>query len=242
MSDTEIVKVQAPHPERVHVFATNSEEMAKATTELAAWFSARLEREKADLKMLEENLASAVKHKWKTSGLQSAVSKAKATVAYYEKCKAAVDEGYAIVPDMGAQWFALRTTREKPPRDEHTNLIYEPTESEISVSPELIGEGQYVSDVAKGRHSSYKNEKLENRYTSWNTEFKDVEFPVMFVSPEIVEATAQAMQLKIFDAFGIVGGKRKDPMIIGVVRGPKSGYTQKEMFFLVGWFLDTRNL
>jgi len=227
---------------RVHVFATSGEQMQQASAELSAWFARRLNQEKAELAQLEQNLAEAKKHKWKTSSWTAAISKAKGAVAYFERAKQAVDEGYTIVPDMNADWFAIRTTRENPPRNEKTDLFNEPSMATLDLPPSPAGEGNYVDVLAEGTYAQYKNEKDQTRYTGWSTGFREWTFPVTFVRPEIVKATTRAMELKIFDAFGLVGGRRKDPMIVAVIKAPKSGWVRKEMHFIIGWFLDTRTL
>ena len=240
--ETAIEKSTGQEMARIHVFATSGEEMVRASAELLAWFSRKVDAEKAVLKQIEENLELAKENKWNTAGWKAALSRAKGAVAYYEKAKAAVEAGYTIVPDLNADWFALRTTKSAPNRNETSNHYHEPAENSVSLPPAPLGQGEYVSNVVAGKFREYKNEKGEQRFTSWDTEFKEVVFPVMFVRPELVDATAEAMRLKIFDAIGIVDQGRSDPLIVGVVNGPRQGWTRKRMHFIIGWFLDTRTL
>ena len=245
--DAEIVKPEpvAEEPKqlaRVHVFATSGDEMAKASEELSGWFARRVEQERAELAQLEQNLVEAKKHKWNTKSWQAAIGRARGVLAFYEKGKEAVESGYCIVPDMNANWFAVRTTKESPPRDMHTDLAYAPNQQNTDIVSVAAGEGRYVGEELNGQRREYKNAEGKMRYEAWNNGFNDWQFPVTFVRPEIIDATARAMEMKIFDAFGLVGGKRKDPMIVAKIVSPGQRWSRKEMHFIIGWFLDTRTL
>jgi hypothetical protein len=58
--------------------------------------------------------------------------------------------------------------------------------------------------------------------------------------PEIMNATAAAMRMKIFDQIGVMPHTRKkeDPVIIGqIIR--KVGYTKHTVSFMIAWHLNT---
>jgi hypothetical protein len=64
-----------------------------------------------------------------------------------------------------------------------------------------------------------------------------------------MNATAEAMALKVFDQIGIanpvrnVGVQRKgDPLIIGQVLSKRVGWTQKCVSFIIAWYLNLDEL
>lgn len=64
-----------------------------------------------------------------------------------------------------------------------------------------------------------------------------------------MNATAEAMALKVFDQIGIcqptrnAGITRKgDPLIIGQILGKREGWSQKCVSFIIAWHLNLKDL
>ena len=235
------------------VMAKNAADMKVAQENLSAWVGAKVEEAKLELDEMNDNLAIARRSKWKTSGLQTAASRALKTFSFYEKIKAAVDAGYVIVPDFPIDIFAVRTEREYPVRN-YVARDWDINRTQNSESPP-IGAGDYISDqpeVKRSPSSVYEGGKLVTKTGFWSDGYKDVDFPVKTVRPIILEETSKALQLKIFDEVGIIGaGKRRqvvrgqiagaDPMVIGRVIF-KHGYKTKRVSFLIAWWLNPSDL
>jgi hypothetical protein len=105
-----------------------------------------------------------------------------------------------------------------------------------------VGEGRYVADNILGDGTEYTEKKDGKdiiKWSAWATDFMDVAFPLQAAKPELMNATAQAMALKIFDEIGVAPNRRgKDPLILGVINGPQF----RKQYFLIAWYLDTRAL
>jgi hypothetical protein len=80
------------------------------------------------------------------------------------------------------------------------------------------------------------------------TEFNEAEFPVMAAHPVVMEATARARDMNVFDQIGICPPTRRrgkgDPLIIGQIieTMPKWGEPPKVISFLIAWYLDLRTI
>ena len=223
-------------PKRIHLFATDAEGMKTAGSELAEWLGKKVEQERDDLQKLEDNLAIAKRNRWRSYTLSAAVNKARKSVAYYVKLRAAVEAGYCPIPDVGwTDWFAIRTEREP---DERYREERRPDPKVYDSEAPKIGQGKYVSPEAEFSTGTPVNDEKGNKLIpAWNTGWKDVLFPLTMVRPEVMDQTSKAMALKVFDRIGIVGGRRKDPLIIGEIRGPK-----RRTRLVIAWFLDTNTL
>jgi hypothetical protein len=71
-----------------------------------------------------------------------------------------------------------------------------------------------------------------------------MEFPLAIAHPLVMDATAAAMALKIFDRIGVVNNRnqsRGDPIVLGQITR-KDGYSTKTASFLIAWYLDPRTL
>ena len=74
----------------------------------------------------------------------------------------------------------------------------------------------------------------------WAKEFKDIDFPFKLAKPQIMEATAAAMALKVFDQIGCLPQFRApDPIICGQILKPKD---RQPVTFFIAWWLDTKTL
>jgi hypothetical protein len=83
---------------------------------------------------------------------------------------------------------------------------------------------------------------VEQTCTGW----EDIEFQLAIAHPLVMDATAAAMAMKIFDRIGVVpqtarNGYRGDPIVLGQITR-KEGYSTKTASFLIAWYLDPRTL
>ena len=59
------------------------------------------------------------------------------------------------------------------------------------------------------------------------------------MKPRVLQATQHAMAMQIFDELGVMPAvKKTDPVVIGRIIGPGN----KEMSFLISWFIDRKDL
>lgn len=248
MSETALA---LPQPSNIHLVARNPNEMALAKTSLELFLSQKIAQCDSEADDLFRAYEEAVKHKWKSSTFRTHGNLAKRRGDFYRKVKAAVEAGYTIVPNFPIDIFAVRVKRQTPRSDTAESTWNQ--SSAISNAKDIIadsipsGEGRYVSNLPAGITGNYNKElkdgKQEKRYFFEVTEFQDVAFPIEAARVEVMSATAEAMALKVFDQVGICPQTRKgDPLLIGKVLGPKVGYTQKEVSFLIAWHLDLRTL
>lgn len=235
----------------LEVSATTPLEMSQAQDNLIAWCGRKIEAMKHEAAELAENLAIAIKNKWKTDTLRRHSALAEKRVTFYEKIKAALEAGYCIVPNFPITLFAIRTDREKPLKKVYVGT-YEHS-GDFTQEPKMlpVGEGDYkdpnpfVSKDAKKITDG--SGKETTRYMKWATKFDDeITFPIQMAKPAIMEATSRAMALKVFDQLGILlpQAAKADPLIVGEILDPRSpGWgTRKRICFIIAWHLNVRDL
>jgi hypothetical protein len=245
------VEKEAP-TEALMVVASNPGEMQVAQRGLVAWASRKMVSVMEECEEVDQNLATAEHNGWKTSSLKSLLSKAVRRHEYYEKVHAALVAGYVVVPNFAEiDIFAMRTRRKKPAsRDvSRGNQFRSPTPDEFTMKLEKpsLGEGEYKDPEPTLRYGDtlMKNRDGDEvkRYLAWPDELQGVDFPFKAVKPRVMDDTAKAMALKIFDQIGVIPRRRAkaDPMVIGqIVYG--SGYTEKAVSFLITWWLQESDL
>lgn len=233
-------KIESPLADMV-VIAKNSQEMAKAQVELFEWFSKKVDKEKDELKVAEQNLSHAVEAKIRASGWKRQVNIAKARVTYYEKAREAIEAGYCIVPDFPIDVFAVRTTKAKPRRSVLRSNWKTRNGSTAEPMSLESGDGRYVSESLKLVDTVEDNDG-KSVFLSRVEGFEEVDFPLKAVKPMILAELSRAMKLKIFDEIGVLPARRvnSDPMIIGkVILGHGGGQVVN---FLITWWVDTSAL
>ena len=102
-----------PMAEEMVVIARTPGEMQVAQQQLVTFAVAKMDSARTELEEVQQNLDIAVQNKWRTKGLKTAVTRARQRFEYYEKLHAAIEAGYAIVPNFDIDVFAIRTTRKK---------------------------------------------------------------------------------------------------------------------------------
>lgn len=227
----------------VLVIAEQPGQMQAAQEALIAWATAKVARVKQELDDAEECLAQATASGLKLHGVRKMVATARKGLVYYEKVKSALEEGYCIVPDFPVEIVAIRTNRLEPIGTAKQNWGVPGIEQKAQVLSE--GEGAYVSPIPTAYHShtidttNYEGKK-DGTMKVWKaSEFCDVDLPVKFMKPRVVEATNRAMMCAVFDEIGILpASPKKDPLVVGRIIDPKG----RRLSFLISWFVDSRDL
>jgi len=227
--------------------ALTPQDMPGAQAELATWCQEKVLELSRDLKDARQNLRQAKAMKWKHLGWANVVRKTMQRMVYYTKIRAAVRAGYLIVPNFDVEVLAVRVNRDRPPE---TTATYQLSDKIAEAKAQLLppGVGRYVDGDQFTRDDSYTvgdpkrpGETKEMRlFTATGYDVPD--FPVMAVKPVVMEATAHAMSLRIFDRLGIVTGRKQDPLVVGELLDPSDRYHQKRVTFFIAWWLDTRSL
>jgi hypothetical protein len=246
----EETKIQKTVPQ-VHLVARDPQQMAAAQSDLTIWIENKLAAVTAEAGELETARDYAKAHKWNYKALANQANKARHLVTYYNKMLIAVKSGLTLVPNFPIDVFAIRIKRELPNASvaensatNYTPRLYTPGDERPDATP--AGEGRWVSPTGGEMESdryetrSEKNEIVKHA-DQWRTDFDDVDFPLIAARPVVMDATQQAMALKVFDQVGICPPKRKgDPLIIGQILLPpiKWGTALKTASFLIAWHLD----
>jgi hypothetical protein len=240
-----------PLDESTVIFAKNPEEMQASQERLAAWFQGRVALAKQELTEAEENLEQAKKRKWATRGWSRQASLARGRVNFYEKCEAALKEGYCIIPDFPTQVFAVRTSRKKPMKNTRTRLDWTPDLPDQRSDGSPVGEGEYKSADANEHetHRQVEDAKGDKRtqVTTWAGSFRPPDFPMKRVKTQILDATGKAMAKKIFDEIGVLPARRsqhraRDPIVTGRIVRREGPFTEIALTFLISWWIDVRDL
>lgn len=230
----------------VSVSGDNPTEIAHGHAQLTAWCERKVATEKAEHAELHAAYQHAVKSKWKVSTLKLAADRAAGRVRYYEKMLAAFRAGFVLVPNFPLTIFAIRTQQRKP-----THMVsYSQWESFTQKSDKSpVGEGNYHAPIptvyTEERNVPKKDGGTETKIEySPSDEWEGIDFPMSMAKPHIMELVDRAMALKIFDEIGILPEQRAkgDPVIAGVIKMPKAGYSERACTFLLAWHVDTRTL
>lgn len=250
-----------PAQTRLVAFARTPDEMVAAQAGLVAWANGKIERERADAKELEDNYHLAVERKWKHSTIKRHWQRAVVRLTFWEKVRDAMAAGYCLVPDLPVDVFAVRTTRTRPSGgatyEEGRSWAHAPSPSPETPEGDPAGEGRYVAPHPQEQAQEGKGRDANGIETIWQkrtpTGFADVDFPFVLAKTQVLDATAQAMALRVFDDLGVLpgaehhGGARPnvlpDPLVIGRVVLPRCyGQPERRLCFVVAWFIDVRDL
>lgn len=246
MEDTmeETHATTTPPPDDLTLVALTPGDMATTQAELLAWCDRKVAAVKTELADLEANLELATAHGWKHASVVASLNRTAKRVSYYEKIQAAVAAGYLIVPNFPIDVFAVRVQRAKQ-REQSSgyrhNLRYQ------TATPELLpaGTGHYVDDrlaVEDRSHTELVEGKSKHVPLYVSGDYAEVDFPVTLVKPAVLQATARAMALRVFDEMGTVQNSARlgDPIVVGRLRDPRGN--GRGATFFVAWWLDTASL
>lgn len=224
--------------------ACDPAEMATAQKGLLEWARQMREKIAAETEELRQAHEIAARNRWGSrSVLVNQIKRAERRMEFYAKIGSAVEAGYLIVPNFDMDVFAIRTKARVPRGGWATHRQQDQVAGFL---PE--GEGENVSPHAVYEHDTqlvknYKGEEV--RQDIWRPEsFEDVDFPMEVARPVIMERTAEALRLKLFDEMGIARDskliRRGDPMILGRLRNPRS--TRPDATFFIAWMFDRDNV
>ena len=260
--DTEIV-VSPPQTEleiipQFHAVAVNSTEMVAQKAGIQSWLERKVQSIEDDIVSIQATYDAAVKHKWKSSTFKGQLEREKRKHLYYGKLLAACEAGFTVVPNMEVNVFAIRVNRGPSWTSDYGSSTYGYHDAAPSVPDETeqrlsVGEGRYESPLVKFREdrSQHKEIKDGKEVTTYEVEqycdgFREIEFPLAVAHPLVMNATARAMAMKIFDRIGMVPQTRRrryrgDPIVLGQIT-LKEGYSTRTASFLIAWYLNPETL
>lgn len=228
--------------EDIQLTAKTPSEMLVAQAGLIEWVDKKLATLNADAKELEEATAHAKKLKWKSGTLERHWKIALKRIDFYDKMKAALIEGFYIVPNFHVQLFLIKTNKSNPAPKTETDTRYS-IDKRQDAAILKIGEGDYKNPFPVVVRRTWKGEDQKEHYQTSATDWDEIEFPVSMAKPEIMQATSRAMAMKIFDEIGVFPPTHKeDPVIIGRIKLKVNTYTEKVVSFMIAWHLDTKVL
>lgn len=218
-------------------------EMVQSQQTLIAWMDKKIAVCAEEEKELFEAYEHAKKQAWKWTVIKRHADLARKRTEYYIKIKAALENGYYIVPNFPIELFAIRTDKKNPLK---MISIYQWGNSQRQQSAMELpaGKGEYknprpITD-SQDHERMLKDGKTDVVTNYWAEDWQEIEFPITMAKPEIMELTSRAMALEVFDQIGILPGVRKndDPVIIGqIIR--KFGNQTKIVSFMIAWHLNT---
>lgn len=231
----------------LQLVARNAGEMKTAQTAMATWFGEKLEIAKRDHAELAEAVEVAKRNGWQLGALQRQARNALGRVRFFEKCKAASEAGYCIIPNLPVDVFAIRTHRNPKYKDSADEWT---ARRQYTSSPPL-GDGEFYSDrtsVTSYDRTEKRTDGTERTITRYETDdYVEVEFPISVARPLVMTATSEAMALKCFDEIGVLPDRwitKKDPIVVGTILRPgrQPWALDRGLMFLVAWYVDTRTL
>ena len=245
--DVEVTAREATAPDPIVAVALTPGEIPTEQRRLIAWCHAKIHALNVERSDFLDNALIAREHKWQYASLEAAAQRARNRMIYYEKLAAALEAGYLIVPNFDVDVMAVRVreTRKKPyPHSDTGNWVNLPDVSHDAHLP--VGDGKYVDERAftqttwETRKKSDGTTEQVRRVTASGLD-PTVDFPVLAVKPRIMDATARAMALKVFDDIGVVTGRKRDPVVVGRIFQPGRGRWGIVSFF-IAWWVDSKAL
>jgi hypothetical protein len=235
------------------VIAHNPAEMKTARTKLTAWAADKEAAAQAELDDIAACLEVAERNKQRTSTLKRLRLRATRRLEYFEKIRLALDAGYVIVPDMGGDIFAIRTTAELPHGGEVTTRYGKPIVNDEREKALPTGEGDYVDAEPTQQNYTSKDTDHNGKEITVNAAYplawRGVELPSFAAKPVIFADLERAMQDRIFDEFAIAPSRkssRTDPTITGRIIHPSDAgkllWRRRAVTFLIAWWIDPTDL
>jgi hypothetical protein len=244
-------KAEKPADDKLVVIARNPAEMQVAQQKLCEWAAGQVEKSLAELREMEDSLAQARKSKWRTTGFVTNLRYARERFNYYTKVKAALDAGYVIVPNFDLDIFAIRTTKFRPKEGFLSSRWGKPKPDEFENDSDrpMLGDGEYRDPWPELTHTveTIKNKDGTTRKEAQavSKDWRDVDFPYKLAKPQILTDTSRAMACMIFDKIGVTPHRRvrnQDPMIVGQITCKGRPGQEKDISFLITWWVDHTDL
>jgi hypothetical protein len=228
----------------IWLVARDPSELAGAHAQMLAWCEQEITVAKAEKTGEEANLHIAQDKHWSTAPFKRRIRQLEQRVQFLEKVYAAVEAGYVIIPNFAMNVFAIRTERWEPTGAVDSTTWQRRGQKFVEPSKALpAGVGDYVNPLVDATHTSEKvGDKTHHIYESVDT-FSDVNYPITIAKPVLMQRTAQAMALKVFDEIGVAtdtvrgrSGTRGDPVLIGRILNPNPNKPALSVF--LGWYFD----
>lgn len=242
MSEDSAVAALPPAAENINVVALTPAEMVPAQHDLIAWCDRKIRALMDEGDELELHQKLAIENGWKTSVVVANLNRNAKRITYYQKMKAALEAGFLLVPNMPVDVLAIRVKREKPIGK---TARWQSQAERVPVESLPPGQGRYVDEAAFTRTVEVYQER-DGKQVAVNhaqaCDFDEVDFPVAFTKPVVLQRVGRAMALKVFDTIGLVqnGRRRGDPIYVGQIIDPR-GNGRLATFFLA-WWVDTSTL
>ncbi len=234
----------------MELVARNPYQLQKAHEQMVEWCDQKIAEAHARALECQERLTIAVEAGWAAKHLDRDLALTAKQVVFYTKIKAALSEGYYIIPNFDMSVFAIRTKAKTPSGSIQSSDWAGHHQQIAGLLP--IGEGRYVSpnptlqknaDTVTEKDSQGR-ERHVTKWSYWPEEFKEVSFPFDMAKPVTMKPVAQAMARKLFDEIGICRnyrrGRRGDPMILGAIRNPKAN--KPDLSFFITWAFNPDSL
>lgn len=234
----------------LHLVALDRPQLEAAHAKMIEWAKARRDKVDVDVDVESTNMDVAARNGWVTQPFARRLNALARQRTFYNKILAALEAGYAIVPNFGMNLFAIRTDAKAPRHQQREGRWGGFTEPSRMLP---AGEGRYVNPVPgivieKEQGKDAKGNDVV-KYEMWTAdEFSDLEFPIALAQPELMSRVGQAMALKLFDEIGVAadqgssigGGNRGDPIFLGRLLNPRQG--RPALTFFIGWYFDPSRL
>lgn len=226
--------------ESYQLIAIDGDQLQTAHGRMADWVKSRIAECETERAAELENIRIAQENHWASAPFKRRVSVLEKRIGFYSKIRSAIDEGYVIIPNFPMDIFAIRTNASAPRFQVQAGRFNSFPQS-AQLLPE--GGGEYVNplpNVITEHDDDGKGGTIITQQPA--DEWNDVEFPIALARPQLMEKTAQAMALRLFDEIGVArdhvaGG---DPIILGRIRNPRNG--RPDISFFIGWFFDPSRL
>jgi hypothetical protein len=233
-----------------HVVALNGAEMEAARIQVRAYLERQSLLTSSELAELNDALRAAQLANFKTSRIEAAIGRLRKRQRYLSHLTAAVAAGYSIVPNMPMTVFAVRVKRDQPLLQSSTGGSLRSAAWDIDQERGQLleaGAGRYVSPDILTEHSSSQEDDGKGgkrvKHTLETTQYDAIDFPFAAAHASVMNATQEAMALKIFDRIGIVPETRPkgDPIILGQII-ERHGQSERVVSCLIAWHIDLRTL
>lgn len=226
----------------LHLVALDRPQLEAAHAKMIEWAKARRDKVDVDVDVESTNLDLAAQNGWLTQPFERRLNALARQRTFYDKIVAALEAGYAIVPNFPMDIFAIRTkakeTKGNPQKGSYNRFI-----QSAQLLP--VGDGRYVDPAPHviTQAETTKNAKGEDvkQNIQWPAdEFDEVGFPVALARPELMTRVGHAMASKIFDQVGVVDDRSGDPVIVGRILNPRN--SRPNISFFLGWHFDPSRL
>lgn len=229
----------------LHLVATDRPSLERAHAQMIEWAKARRDKVDVDTDVESTALDLAVQNGWATAAFTRRLNLLARQRTFYAKILAALEAGYAIVPNFPMTIFAIRTTATTA-RAEQSRSRWARFAQPAQLLPQ--GDGAYRDPgPAIYQHTEQEqNSKGEATTVTLYTpaELGDVEFPIALARPELMTRVGEAMAVKLFDEIGVAEDApsrgRGDPILIGRLLNPRRN--APSLTFFLGWYFDPSRL